>query len=293
MMEAGLNTESAPFNGRRLVCVIGCQRSGTTLTAQILGAHDRAALIDEDDGLYRWLGGPDAIGLKMDRALETTIADCAARKYRSPQDRFVMGGAHYAFGYSVDALVLKAPNLTFNWRAFADAMEQAVFIAPIRDPRAVAASMLVLKGVPMIENQVAFILKTPPESCAEDVRGRLADAGTPAHVKAALIWRVKNELCEAADGGRAPMRVQYEDLTDDPGAVSEMLAAAASLDLAGLRAHATVMTGRAPGKTDRARAVDQRSRQSWKECFSPAEAAEILEAAGPLALRYGYAGRDS
>lgn len=293
MRKAVLKTESPPFNGRRLVCILGCQRSGTTLTAQILGAHDRAVLIDEDDGLYRWLGGPGAIGLKMDRARETMIADCAARKYRAPQDRFVRVGARHAFGHSVDALILKAPNLTFNWRAFADAMEQAVFIAPIRDPRAVAASMLALKGVPMIENQVAFILKAPPQSCAQGVHGRLADADVPAHVKAALIWRVKNELCEAADGAPAPVRVRYEDLTDDPGSVSAMLAAAAGLDLSGLKAHPAVMTGRAPGQTDRTRAVDQRSRQSWKERLSPVEAAEILEAAGPLALRYGYAGPDS
>jgi hypothetical protein len=290
MRETVVTAENAPFNGRRLVCVIGCQRSGTTLAAQILGAHDQAALIDEDDGLYRWLGGPESIGLKLDPACEPMIEDRAARKYRAPRDRFVMIEARHALAPSVEALVLKAPNLTFNWRAFAQEMRKAVFIAPIRDPRAVAASMLALAEVPMIENQVALILKTPPGSCEDDVRARLADAGTPAHVKAALIWRVKNALCEAVEGDPSPVRVRYEDLTDDPEAVSVQLAAAASLDPAGLRAHPAVMTGHGPGKTDRARAVDKRSRRSWTERFSLAEAAEILDAAGPLAQRYGYAG---
>ena len=36
------------------ILIVGCQRSGTTLMAQIIGAHPSAVMIDEDDGLYRW-----------------------------------------------------------------------------------------------------------------------------------------------------------------------------------------------------------------------------------------------
>jgi len=36
------------------ILIVGCQRSGTTLMAQILGAHPLAVMIDEDDGLYHW-----------------------------------------------------------------------------------------------------------------------------------------------------------------------------------------------------------------------------------------------
>ena len=38
----------------QLIVVAGCQRSGTTLTGQILGAHSQTFLIDEPDGLYDW-----------------------------------------------------------------------------------------------------------------------------------------------------------------------------------------------------------------------------------------------
>ena len=37
------------------ILVIGCQRSGTTLMAQIIGAHPLAVMIDESDGLYNWI----------------------------------------------------------------------------------------------------------------------------------------------------------------------------------------------------------------------------------------------
>lgn len=36
----------------RVVAIVGCQRSGTTLTGQIVGAHPQAFLVDEFDGLY-------------------------------------------------------------------------------------------------------------------------------------------------------------------------------------------------------------------------------------------------
>jgi hypothetical protein len=36
------------------ILVVGCQRSGTTLMAQIIGAHPLAVMIDENDGLYNW-----------------------------------------------------------------------------------------------------------------------------------------------------------------------------------------------------------------------------------------------
>ena len=42
-----------PNTIERITIVTGCQRSGTTLTGQILGAHPSAFLIDETDELYQ------------------------------------------------------------------------------------------------------------------------------------------------------------------------------------------------------------------------------------------------
>lgn len=53
----------------KIVVIAGCQRSGTTLVGQVLGAHPKAILIDETDGLYDWFA--DALGL-VDRVLENS-----------------------------------------------------------------------------------------------------------------------------------------------------------------------------------------------------------------------------
>ena len=36
-----------------ILIIAGCQRSGTTLTGQILGAHSKTFLVDEFDGFIR------------------------------------------------------------------------------------------------------------------------------------------------------------------------------------------------------------------------------------------------
>ena len=49
-----------------------------------------------------------------------------------------------------------------------------------------------------------------------------------------------------------------------------------------------VYTGVGPGGTDRTRAIDEASVLSWRSSLSPAQQADVLAAAAPLAASHGY-----
>ena len=74
----------------RFVFVIGCQRSGTTLTGQILGAHPNAVLLDEPDGIYPWFAALDPKDPFGGDGL-SAVLEKAATKYADPEQRFWTG----------------------------------------------------------------------------------------------------------------------------------------------------------------------------------------------------------
>ena len=118
--------------------VVGCQRSGTTLVGQILGAHPKAVLLDEEDGLYDWAF--EALGkwkLVKDRVTSDEVCRRASREYARALECFDSPGhllQHIRF------VVLKAPNLTYSWREISR-LASARVVYVFRDPRAIVASM--------------------------------------------------------------------------------------------------------------------------------------------------------
>jgi hypothetical protein len=275
---------------RRVIAVVGCQRSGTTLTGQILGAHPEAVLVDEYDGLYAWFqahtGDPPNAGSAAHAMLEAARA-----KYRAPAARFRAVDGRVALEPAVSVLVLKAPNLTYDDDAFARLGVPATIVYPVRDPRAVVASMERLGHIDFVGNQVRFMHERPriAERYARELR-TLQDAAVPRWVRQATLWRVKS--------GRAPdfearslavSRLSYEDLVREPdAAIARVLADCALPPSDSVARWNAAYTGTGPGGTDRTRAIDEASLWSWRSSLSPAQQADVLAAAAPLAAAHGY-----
>lgn len=204
---------------RKLVCVIGCQRSGTTLTGQILGAHPNAVLIDETDGVYDWF---DALSPDDPLAPEQLAPALrkAARNYRAPESRIDLdGGARLT--PQVTHLILKSPNLTYAWDRLAALPMDVRIVGLIRDPRAVVTSMGRLAHIPMVGNQVRWIEQSP--DLARELADELAvlkDPSKPDILKRAMIWQIKTRLIDRFSGiGLTCRTIRYETLVDHPQAI--------------------------------------------------------------------------
>lgn len=273
-----------------LVLVIGCQRSGTTLTGQILGAHPRAALIDEFDGLYPWV---QSIADKADDCAQKTAAVFAksASKYKDPASRFTGQGDGIALAEGVDTLVLKAPNLTYGYSMVARLGMPAVAVYPVRDPRAVVGSMLRLSNINFVENQAARIRNTPQiEVLFPDEVAVINDADAPYWLRAAKVWQIKSGLqAPFTQAGIPVFDFRYEDLVQDPSRYIAEIGAFSGLSGSNaLFAHQDIYVGEGPGGTDRTRAVDRTSERSWSDTLDDATAAQVLAAVQPLAGQFGY-----
>ena len=99
-----------------LVIVTGCQRSGTTLLGQVLGAHPNAFLIDETDKFYEWFHACARGGSEVNSLWHPMIGR-ARKKYNGNSEKFhnKKSGKYYKFRDSVTHLVLQAPNLVYSY----------------------------------------------------------------------------------------------------------------------------------------------------------------------------------
>jgi sulfotransferase family protein len=281
-----------PLRGiERIVAIVGCQRSGTTLTGQIIGAHPEAMLIDEWDGLYRWFHAQMA-GAREAGALAQEMLDRAIGKYRDPyrRGRIVNGGV--ALDARVRLLVLKAPNLTYDDDKLARLDVPVTVIYPVRDPRAVVTSMARLAQIDFLGNQRRLIGERPATAAryAVDVR-KMADETIPVWVRRATMWRIKTGRASDFERRGIPVSAfRYEDLVRDPQVVVAHVLAACELSecSAVLDAH-SAYEGYGPGGTDRTRALDQACVSRWREFLEEAQQRDVIEAAAPLAARFGYA----
>ena len=284
-------TLPAPLeNIERLVVVVGCQRSGTTLTGQLLGADSSALLIDEFDGLYPWfhavIDDADDKGVKGARMLAQ-----AAAKYRTEDERFCRIGGNLRLASHVKVLVLKAPNLTFDQAEIARAPLPVTIVYPVRDPRAVVASMAMLSDIDFIGNQLRLIAERPVVTArhgAEVVR--LGDDRIPLWIRQTILWKMKSDQREYFDReGLYVHWFRYEDLIGGPSDVLAPVLEMCGLDPHGASRAYCIYVGYGPGHTDRTRPVDATSIAKWREVLTPAQQADIMRAAEPLAGRIGYA----
>jgi hypothetical protein len=258
----------------RFVFVVGCQRSGTTLMGNMLGAHPAAILIDEDEGAYR-LVSSIAEGQDTEPVLQSLL----------PRARLKYSDFRRAQSDTPSHVVLKAPNATFLVDALRRSTLPLSFVFAARSACEVVNSILGLVHVPMIENQRRRLAADPAMASrfAREIV-LLGDPAISAHAKAATIWRVKTgfyrEFCAPLCGA---LLVRYHELVEAPEAWSARMWAHVGLPHVGTAiTHDRVMQGTAIGNTDRGRGVDTDSRTRWKQGLSTTQLLDIRAITGDL-----------
>ena len=275
---------------KNIIIVAGCQRSGTTLLGNILGCHRQALLIDEDDGLYNWVDNC-LFSEHEDRELTQTVFASADHKYKPQHRRIRVFMGKRKLVREVDTLVLKAPNLTYSFEALSKLPYNVQVIYPVRDPRAVVASMGRLSHIDMVGNQVKWMEKTPGiSSLFEAELERLKSLKDEIHLRRALVWKIKSGLyTEFQRVGLNPFIFKYEKLVADKSKTLQDMCAHIGLDFdERMTEHENYFRGMAVGLTFRARAVDKSSTQKWRNRLGPRQAREILEIAAPLSDTHKY-----
>jgi len=283
------STQTMVESIQQIIAVVGCQRSGTTLTGQILGAHPHAVLIDEPDGLYPWFHSA-AEGRADAHDLAGKMLRRASGKYRDPHSRFVKNGNHYTLDPGIRVLVFKAPNLSYDWRKLSSFPIPVSIVYPVRDPRAVVASMARLGHIDFTGNQRRLMEERPAiKSEFQAELHLLADDGLPSWLHHTIIWKIKSGLAdEFRKHGLSVHQFRYEDLVHITNTIIDNLSNYCFKDTVLLRSTDAAYIGFGPGGTDRTRAVDQSSLTAWKTTITAEKGADILRAAGPLAESFNY-----
>lgn len=279
---------------KRIVVVTGCQRSGTTLIGQVLGAHPNAVLLDEPDGLYPWFEALTASD-EQTEDLWDKMLDVACKKYLDADKRFVKldGDSGLRCAPDITHLILKAPNLLYDYEALAALDVPVSIIYPVRDPRSVVASISKLDHIPMVEKQVSLIRRNP--SLAEELSPELkelCDPDTPKHVKRTIIWRIKSNMHYRLEAHGLPVfSFRYEDFVSDPGVLSPRIAAHAGLThKVAMLSHESYYRGFGPGNTKRARPIDKKSIPIWAEELSLKQQNEVQKHSRSVAKPAGLVG---
>jgi hypothetical protein len=262
-----------------------CQRSGTTLTGQIIGAHSQCFLIDEDDGLYQWFYSLD-IPTENHQLNLNQILENASKKYLDSRKNI-----RQLSDINSMRIVLKAPNLGFEYKKLSKINPTPSIIFPIRDARSVVASMLQLKENPMIERQTTFI--SNHQRLANQYKGELSTLNkksTPLHIKSAIIWNIKSNLYkQLEEHGLNPLVLNYEQLVKN--LKDEVIKIANHCHITfehNLLSHHKVLQGNTHGNTNRARKVDTESLNLWKRTLTPKQERDILEITHESMLNFGY-----
>ena len=246
----------------QVLVIAGCQRSGTTLLGQILGAHTQTFFIDEPDGLYRWTSAWLAAEQQQSKIL-TEVVQQAAAKYRDKRQHFVSSG-----NLTHTKIVAKAPNLTYSYVALANVIPRPSIVYPVRDARDVVVSMLKLKHVPIIENQIRHIQAQPAVAALFAKELHLLNKATlPDHIKFALIWTIKTGLYTQFENvGLKPLLYKYEDLVILQESVIRAVLAHCNLPYEdGVLNHPDTLRGDGPGNTPRQRSIDTQSVNGWMQ----------------------------
>ncbi|HRX82275.1 MAG TPA: sulfotransferase, partial [Pirellulaceae bacterium] len=239
------------------VVVAGCQRSGTTLLGQILGAHPSAVLIDEPVA-YRVIDK-----LIEDDLDDTLLAECieaAASIYRASRD---------ACRPELTHVVLKAPNATFRGSELAKINRFAMsYVFAVRDIRDVVSSMSRLFNIDMVSRQAVWLGRAPDEVKSPLINELVCmnDAGVSVNVRRAAVWLAKTSQYRAfTSPPLSGCLVKYEELVRTPDVVKRALCEHVGLDVEQLPEHSEVMCGSGPGYTVRSRSIDGESIGRWTD----------------------------
>lgn len=267
----------------RFVAVVGCQRSGTTLLSQMIGAHPSALLVDETDDLYEEIAL--IFHARDERARNDLIgALCqrAAMKYRTIDALSPGRGT---------VVVLQAPNLTWGHVEIANRLPDARVVYMLRDVRGVVASMQHLPQIPFVENQIKFFRRAGfIEKEFPDLWAKLMDGSVSKPVKMALVARIKMSLAQNFESAGVPVRqVRYEDLVLRPKkTLSGVLHHVGLLFDEKCLSHGEILQGHGPGGTDRTRPVDAHSVSKWRTQLDPEMEEAIWAEVGEFYETLGY-----
>lgn len=267
-----------------IVIVVGCQRSGTTLTGQILGAHPNTILIDENDGLYPWiaqlLANSNDKSTHFSNSLFSELISKSDGKYVDDQKKTKKSENEAQLKSNISHIILKAPNLTYSFESLANSGLPVSVIYPVRDVRSVVASMMKLSEIPFVDNQIRWLEKIPELAdrfCVELDSLKSENLSTP--IKQALVWKIKSHLQEEYKSRDIPIySFNYESLILTPREIVLKLAKHSGLSFhENMLCHNTIYKGLGPGGTQRFRAIDPDSLELWRNCLAPTLADEIVE----------------
>lgn len=272
--------------GLRMVVVAGCQRSGTSLTGHLLGAHPAALLIDETDGIYEWADAWMSGRLAEQSALHLQCLQRAAQKYRDPAQRLGADGRPTA---SITHLILKAPNLSFAAARLAGLAQRPQVVFPVRDPRAVVASLQALDSVPILDNQLARI-KTHADAeswCADFPE--FGDEAAPMILRWAALWAIKSRLYREFERRELdPLVFRFEDLLSNPRAMQRRLWRYTGLPAAAVEPLERVYAGRGVGGFEREQDIDPQRARAWRGRLAEDERRSIRRRLQPLMSQLDY-----
>lgn len=273
------------------VFVTGCQRSGTTLMGNLLGAHRNALLLDETDGIYTWVehlieSTPDATAPDLDE-LFSELCQRARNHYQHPDTRADSDGR---LDPSITHIIFKAPNLAYSAHDLARHWPQARVVFLIRDVRDVVLSMGELPDVPMVANQLRRMRQQKnAEGRFQPELGRLASGAANPDIARALVWQVKTRMRhEFSETGLPLHLVDYEALVHDPDTQTRSALAFCGLDPVGQPSeHSSVLTGQGPGKNDRSQPVHEQSIARWRKGLKPEQEQMVWATAGEAMHQLG------
>jgi len=272
-----------------VVLVLGSQRSGTTLMGQILGAHPHALLIDEEDGLYQWIEPALAKNIDFWTSSEfPQVCRHAQQKYVNPTLRFQPDGS---ISSSITHVVLKAPNLTFHYEQVSQLGWNSPVVFMLRDIRDVVASIINLKQVPILRNQLRRLNNMT--QVTDEFRKtllRINHESTDVFTKTALMVKLKMQMADNFEqAGLQVIKVRYEDLVSDPEkTIMQLLTKLGWESCSSCFQHEKVFLGKGPGGTRRARSVDQSSISKWRTSLSESEEEKVWAAVDVYMQHLGY-----
>jgi len=273
----------------KMVFIVGCQRTGTTLIGNILGAHPHAFLIDEPNEVYPWieaiLEGKDETSINL---LFRQCCQKARENYLNPNLKCDENGT---LSDEVTHLILKTPNLTYSADKIAACFPEPICIFPFRDARDVVVSMNKLDWNPMVEKQLERIKSNPGilGRFAAEVRD-LEKPDIQPHEARAYIAKIKMRLRDTFTyPNMRTLEVRYEDIVQKPDEWRDKLIQHVGLSIQenGMD-HTEVLKGWGPGLTFRRRKIDVLSINQWPHYLSKKEEEDIWRITQPLMEELGY-----
>jgi hypothetical protein len=249
-----------PGHEERLVFVVGSPRSGTTITASLLGSLPGFVDLDE---VQPWKAAIPSL-------MESPVDEAAVRLRTILERVRRLGLAGGLRG------VEQTPETSFVLAAALQAYPSATAVHVIRDGRDVVTSLLErgwLNAARTGEDDARLAYGPHPRFWVEPER---RDEFTEVSDATRAAWAWRRYVTAAGAVPERTVEVRYEQLASDPAAAALPVAEALGVD------HETV--------AERFARVHDRSAGRWRRDLAPDELADVEREAGEELAALGYAG---